>query len=204
MSKSKSTRRAHYLANREKILLRNKRYREANAERVREQKREEYRRHREAYLRRAAKWAAANPEKRREIIERHRPRQSKRQAEVNRVDPQKNRDKVKQWIKENPAKRRQQHARRRAMLLNATLGDPSEIAAFYEIVRTTPRMKCNWCGRVVRKRDRHVDHVIPLSRGGAHVITNLCCSCSKCNCSKHDKLPSEFTGQADLFESLNL
>lgn len=38
----------------------------------------------------------------------------------------------------------------------------------------------------------HVDHVIPLSRGGSNWPSNIVISCPCCNSSKGNKLPSEF------------
>ena len=49
---------------------------------------------------------------------------------------------------------------------------------------------CYWCGIYVGDK-YHVDHVIPLSRGGTNYISNLVISCPKCNLSKYNKLPSE-------------
>ena len=40
--------------------------------------------------------------------------------------------------------------------------------------------------------DLHVDHVIPVSRGGTDVAENLVCSCGPCNVSKANKTPSEW------------
>lgn len=50
---------------------------------------------------------------------------------------------------------------------------------------------CTWCGANCAS-DYHVDHIIPLSRGGTHHIDNLCISCPPCNLSKGAKLPEEF------------
>lgn len=38
----------------------------------------------------------------------------------------------------------------------------------------------------------HVDHFIPLARGGAHVLTNLRIACAPCNLKKNAKMPDEF------------
>ena len=45
---------------------------------------------------------------------------------------------------------------------------------------------CIYCGRELGK-DRTLDHVVPLSRGGAHAKRNLVPACRSCNSSKQDK-----------------
>ncbi|WP_209961193.1 HNH endonuclease signature motif containing protein [Micromonospora sp. HB375] len=35
----------------------------------------------------------------------------------------------------------------------------------------------------------HIDHVKPLSKGGAHILANLRPSCASCNLGKSDKWP---------------
>lgn len=49
--------------------------------------------------------------------------------------------------------------------------------------------RCAYCGE---KCEPTVDHVIPVSRGGAHSIGNVVPACLFCNLSKHNKLPIEF------------
>ena len=50
---------------------------------------------------------------------------------------------------------------------------------------------CYWCNKPL-KYDYHIDHYIPLSKGGEHTITNLVISCPDCNLKKHAKDPYEF------------
>lgn len=57
--------------------------------------------------------------------------------------------------------------------------------------------KCYYCQTKVGNI-YHVDHVIPLSRGGSNGPDNLVIACPKCNRSKHDKLPSEWTAGGRL------
>ncbi len=52
--------------------------------------------------------------------------------------------------------------------------------------------KCYYCHKNVAWEEKHVEHVIPLSRGGSDDISNLVISCSFCNQSKNDRLPSEW------------
>lgn len=56
---------------------------------------------------------------------------------------------------------------------------------------------CYWCSCVLQ--EFHVDHVIPLSRGGSHDPGNIVVACPSCNQSKHAKLPySEWQPPAPL------
>lgn len=51
---------------------------------------------------------------------------------------------------------------------------------------------CGICGTTADMNDWHLDHIIPLSRGGQHTRNNVQVSHPKCNLSKGNKLPSEF------------
>lgn len=61
---------------------------------------------------------------------------------------------------------------------------------------------CFWCDtqlinpftRDGEGKKAHLDHVIPLVRGGSNWISNLRWTCQFCNHSKGYKLPSEWTG----------
>lgn len=55
--------------------------------------------------------------------------------------------------------------------------------------------KCNGCLDDLYKTGKqkyHVDHIIPLSRGGNNWPTNLQLLCPSCNLSKHDKTQEEW------------
>ena len=49
---------------------------------------------------------------------------------------------------------------------------------------------CFWCNTELEKI--HIDHIIPLCKGGKNDASNLVASCPSCNCSKGAKLPEEF------------
>lgn len=40
---------------------------------------------------------------------------------------------------------------------------------------------CAWCGCLLHQAFTHVDHVVPLCRGGQHTRDNLVLSCANCN-----------------------
>lgn len=52
--------------------------------------------------------------------------------------------------------------------------------------------KCYWCECSLNKKDIHIDHYIPLSKGGLHDMSNLVVTCKKCNLVKYNKSPLEF------------
>jgi 5-methylcytosine-specific restriction endonuclease McrA len=65
--------------------------------------------------------------------------------------------------------------------------------AFIVNIRLSEIVTCAYCGFVMRGSDAHIDHIIPLSRGGLHSASNLCPSCCRCNLIKGDKLLSELS-----------
>jgi 5-methylcytosine-specific restriction endonuclease McrA len=52
---------------------------------------------------------------------------------------------------------------------------------------------CHWCCDKLTKLNFTIDHVIPISRGGAHIPDNLVACCAYCNSSRGSKLISEWT-----------
>ena len=51
---------------------------------------------------------------------------------------------------------------------------------------------CYWCECSLKNNIVHVDHYIPLSKGGKHTISNMVISCKKCNEKKGAKDPNDF------------
>lgn len=101
------------------------------------------------------------------------------------------------WAKQNPDAFRaiavKKNGKRRALKKTASVGvDQKATLARIREIKTPDTLPCSWCGTPTTKDKRHVDHVIPLSRGGHHSAENLCCACPRCNCRKRNKLPAEF------------
>lgn len=49
---------------------------------------------------------------------------------------------------------------------------------------------CRYCGG--EADPPHIDHIVPLARGGSSDIENLTVACQRCNSSKKDKLLDEW------------
>ena len=80
------------------------------------------------------------------------------------------------------------YARRREWLPKAIR---CQVAAKY-------KYKCRYCGRSAREVKTHVDHVVPLSRGGTDDIENLCLACVECNLKKSNKTWTAKHGQLSM------
>ena len=50
---------------------------------------------------------------------------------------------------------------------------------------------CQYCGRVLERKDLNLDHVIPRDRGGLTSWENIVCSCLACNVRKGGRTPAE-------------
>lgn len=87
--------------------------------------------------------------------------------------------------------------KRRDRLIEASkkIGDHA-MAHQMRVIRNGP-CKCYWCEKYLPDGGT-ADHIIPLSKGGAHVSGNLCAACSKCNTHKGANSPRE----AGLIETL--
>lgn len=51
---------------------------------------------------------------------------------------------------------------------------------------------CHYCGVQLHADNLHVEHAIPLSRGGRHTAENLVLCCRDCNFLKHTRTAEEF------------
>ena len=50
---------------------------------------------------------------------------------------------------------------------------------------------CQYCGRVLERKDLNLDHVVPRDRGGPTTWENIVCSCIPCNTRKGNRTPQE-------------
>ena len=55
---------------------------------------------------------------------------------------------------------------------------------------------CHYCGRKVDACEITMDHVVPLSRGGKSVKSNIVACCKDCNTKKSGRMPMEWDGDS--------
>lgn len=89
----------------------------------------------------------------------------------------------KRWRTANREKIRLTSQRRRARIKASMIGKVTS----RDIIRMLSK-PCVYCG----SKSQHIDHVIPLSRGGSHSLGNLAPACPECNHRKSTKLVIEW------------
>jgi 5-methylcytosine-specific restriction endonuclease McrA len=106
-----------------------------------------------------------------------------------------NRDRARetnaQWRAENPDKVRANNARYRARKYNA-LSEPYVRAEIFDAYENM----CAYCRTEVTPDTGHLDHILPLSRGGVDTEMNLAPTCPACNWSKGKKTLMEWLGNS--------
>ena len=159
-----------------------KRQRVYNAERLRERKRQEYLKNRED-----PEWREKQRRKRQQNKEAK--RRYDRLYRLYVVDPEKAKQRAKEWTERNPEKRKaivlNYAARRRSWTESGV--SAKELAAW----ESEQKKDCYWCGAACAG-EYHVDHYVPLSKGGEHELHNLVIACPTCNLRKNAKDPYEF------------
>lgn len=92
------------------------------------------------------------------------------------------------YYRANPEKARELDHRRRARKRNA---EGSFTKEDVQLMLRQQKNKCWYCQKKLNGK-YHIDHRIPLSRGGSNNPSNLVLTCPKCNLSKNDRLPHEW------------
>jgi len=95
---------------------------------------------------------------------------------------------AKRWRAAHPEKAKQWSAKQRAIKRNVQL-QPITKQQIDDLCHKQ-RGRCAICKKKLVKR--HIDHVKPLSRGGAHEILNFQLLCPRCNLTKRAADPIDF------------
>lgn len=102
---------------------------------------------------------------------------------------------ITRWLTNNPERARalsiSRSARRRARIAKSDGSWNADDVARMEVAQ---HGKCWWCPKLLNKK-WHVDHRIPLAKGGSNFAANLVLSCAECNRKKSAKMPWEFSGR---------
>ncbi len=213
----KAKRHESYLKNKEKQIAEINARRKANPLQRKKWDLKYYRTHPEQERLRSARWKKANPEKAKEIAARCKLKHAEKYKEAGRKRHWLNRDKALAynrrhrerfrtwaagWRKKNPDKVKAAEQRRVAVgkaaeqsqLRRARIRGNRVVKCgkIISLLRLMPL--CQYCFTLISGKPT-IDHVIPISRGGAHAPGNLVAACPRCNSQKHNKLLSEWSGR---------
>lgn len=146
-----------------------------------------FRENREKKLADNARWRRENADRMKELNARWRRENAEKAALTRAAYYQANREHhrelVKAWTKRNRDVVRSYRRARRARESGAVCAGftAAQLAARWSYYGD----KCWIC----RKPATATDHVKPLAKGGAHMLSNLRPICTSCNCSKRDRWP---------------
>lgn len=179
--------RQYRAANRERFRENNNQYNAARPEKVRERNRK----YRAANIEKLREYdlqrRAANPEKGREYTRQYRAANPEKVRESQRRYRAANLEKINARRAASPERHLEDKRRRRARIA----GNGVYLVTQRDLARLLNRQggTCAWCDA---SESLHVDHIIPIARGGAHGIGNLQYLCAPHNLSKHTHTRTEW------------
>jgi len=175
----------HYRQNSAAILARQKQRRDANLEHDRELARIRWSRNLEKNHAQQAVYR-----------EQHRDECAERSRAWRLANPERFAARVNEWHRRHPEVHKASANRRRALISKAPGSHSADdISAQY----ARQKGKCYWrnvnpeCA-VSLNDGYHVDHVVPLSKGGSNGPENLVLACPTCNMQKQATHPMDFAG----------
>lgn len=146
------------------------------------------------YLKNKSKWKKSSPESIKESSRRYYIKNRERIIENQKIYYENNKEKVIEYRKKYQRsevgllkmKVKLQRRRLQARLTNDRTINDSSIQELFE----KQDRKCALCKEelILLSKLTHLDHVIPLVKGGIHSIKNIQITCARCNLSKRDKI----------------
>lgn len=140
----------------------------------------------------SAAWRAKHPERAKEVmrdsVERNRDKRRQAERERYRANPEAHVAKVMAWRQKNREKCADTEARRRARIRCAPEIESIDRLEIYD----RDGGRCHICGKKVSARSFHLDHLVPISKGGTHTRANVRIAHAFCNQSRNaGRLPAQ-------------
>ena len=149
---------------------------------------------------RVKRWRERHPERAKEVQQSYHERHPERRKEISRSYYRRNaaaeNARTIVWRKANLEKSREhslashyRHYEKNIFRMAARRSKEKEFVVIDKDKRRISSQPCAHCGS---NKKLHLDHIIPLSRGGNHSVGNLQMLCQHCNNSKHAKVMTEW------------
>lgn len=140
-------------------------------------------------------YKAENPDKIKQTDTAYNASHKQEMAEYNAAyyakDPEHHRGRSAAWRRANPERHAEQENNRRARKRKAT---GSHTFADIELLQKGQGNRCWYCGADLTD-GYHIDHFVPLSKGGTNEPGNLRLACPNCNLKKSNKDPQLWSGR---------
>lgn len=189
-------------------------YRSRNIERAKRQQKARRLLNIERFRARDREWRLSNSEKLAAQARRWKALNSQRNKDNLRAWRAANRHRIREYMKSWRAANKERIAQ---SLKDSRQEDPGKVNSYNRTRRAKQNLAegsfthedwnsllarsscCYWCRQKwTGKRRPTLDHIIPLSKGGAHTIENAVCACKNCNSRKKDLLINPINGQGIL------
>ena len=137
------------------------------------------------------RWAEENREKKKAYDQTYRTEHQKERYQYNQAwfaaNPIKHREYLRKYKTNHPEVGKAATHRRRALKVGA---EGNHVPFDEKAQLKRQKSRCYYCQ--CKLTEYHVEHIVPLSRGGSDHPDNKVLACPSCNLSKQDKLPSEW------------
>lgn len=174
--------------NKERIKKQNKCWRQENSKRLKEKSRKYYLKNQERLKEKARQYRLDNIEHKKKV-----------DREYYKNNAERINNRVKAWVKENPESRRQiiwrGNVKRRSQKHNVEFTKVER-----KRILDRDAWTCQNCGIKVHDRSKgdwntpdkaHIDHIIPISKGGHSKPSNLRTLCRTCNLTKLNRVDEQ-------------
>jgi len=222
---------SHYEKNKDRILKKNKEYRDVNKEPIAEQKKEYAKQNKEYITNYQKEYAKQNKKAiadyQKEYVRQNKEFLAKKNIEYRKQNKESIKINKEKWYKQNKkakieyqkeyakqnkeavskykkeyakteigrlAKKNSENKRRKIKVASADGTVPQKMT--YPLTKELQELlhiqdyKCNNCRCDITNNNHHLDHHVPLSKGGIHSISNVVFLCPPCNLKKSATMPT--------------